>query len=1282
MPLKSDQQRKFLWATNPKLAQKFEDETPKGKKLPKYAKKKKADYGLDNVPGSQIMPGTLQSVLGNMNTPQSAGPINDPFNQYMNDPAHQALLDKYKKAGYQISDGNDGNNINFTRGNGTYDLSNTWKGINAGIDLATGIANKVGNINNYRQEYKDTQLFNSPHIYDNKDQLGRNSSPIMFQDGGNNPAQGKKSFNPNLAATDKNFINWYNTNTPEGQNNVPYSNKGDYDYYSYFRNGDYKNYQGGHFPDTYKRPIHQTFSNESIYSTPENPGGFWQGESYQPNGKFIFQDGGKKKGRKQADAASAPTQYNTWDGIIDQNGNNINNPSQLQAMQNMVQYLKHNWSDQATQPSNIYLPQYQQYVGNDNPDVTPIAQNGGQIGPGPHAPIFVDNKNDPRLRAYNDSLNLYNFSQQQNNYWGKNRDISLNDPRTGTVVKDFFHNNLLPEHNKDLESSGFSRIPDSGSYLNNKKFYPNPNIKPTSYNNYDFGYNNSKLNPNIKYLDKGDKSIQGIPMYKKPVQPVVYQPQPQYPLVDPSVYKSRGAMTVTPGIQSADPIYGMNGTNPIYGPSNSLIGNTDNSGNFYPDYNNSASRTAQNQQDSDLINNQQALKQYIINKGYNGSIQPNFQMGGNTQNPPSVEAEQGEIFQDNQGGLNKINDSADTHEQGGVQIDNAQRVLEDTGDKRKDPKSKMLMVHPDDVKSLTGAKTDKAVTHSKAFELGKKENEKQLKFTQKFLKKNVDDLEQNPNNIYAQNSFNLNLMKLGSIPTNGETFDKLFDHQENIKMAANIMNPSDTDQAKYGKNMKKFQTGGTNPPYSQYKQKALDFAKSQGYNEGDDYSKMLYYFQHMTAAASDPKSMDLYGKLYDQVQKDAVSTTTKAESAQESSANGSQGDITPYMSSKTPQGGITPTGQSSFYNKDKDYLNRWEAIIPGISKLDNKTAQDKIYQYKMSTPQGQQDIQNMWTVNGLTNQGRNNHNFDQFTTNGVFNGGELNDKNLLGDLKDAYTDGMFGKRQLEPDVTTPQKSYGFIGPVDPNNPAPDQTAAATTDNKININNIPQPTSPFSAPLKWYDVAAPISSYLGALNRTNVKYNPIDLVAPQAKYINPEPQLNDIQGDFNTEVNQLPSNGVGYANTANLLSKKYQLDNQVLGNTNNVNNGIWNQNEQNVVNTKNLQSQDDQQARSIFETKQLQGISAQKQQLFQSLKDLTGVISSHDKYQREGNLLMRLFPDFTQNGVENGNSYHFTSPVLNETAQDKIKELTDLGIPLTNAQKLALITNTTKKTKKS
>lgn len=83
--------------------------------------------------------------------------------------------------------------------------------------------------------------------------------------------------------TDKEFEKWYSQNTLEGRNNVPYSNDLSYDYYSFYKNGDYKNKNFNieqHFPDTYKRPTHPTFSNESIYSTRKNPGGSWIGEKY------------------------------------------------------------------------------------------------------------------------------------------------------------------------------------------------------------------------------------------------------------------------------------------------------------------------------------------------------------------------------------------------------------------------------------------------------------------------------------------------------------------------------------------------------------------------------------------------------------------------------------------------------------------------------------------------------------------------------------------------------------------------------------------------------------------------------------------------------------------------------------------------------------------------------------------------------------------------------------------------------------------------------------------
>lgn len=39
MPFKSEAQRRYMWMKHPEIAREFEKHTPKGKKLPKHAKK-------------------------------------------------------------------------------------------------------------------------------------------------------------------------------------------------------------------------------------------------------------------------------------------------------------------------------------------------------------------------------------------------------------------------------------------------------------------------------------------------------------------------------------------------------------------------------------------------------------------------------------------------------------------------------------------------------------------------------------------------------------------------------------------------------------------------------------------------------------------------------------------------------------------------------------------------------------------------------------------------------------------------------------------------------------------------------------------------------------------------------------------------------------------------------------------------------------------------------------------------------------------------------------------
>lgn len=89
------------------------------------------------------------------------------------------------------------------------------------------------------------------------------------------------AYNPYLANSDKAYQKWYN------DNNIAQIENNDYDFYSYYRNGNTQPHkQGDHFPDIYKLPNHETFSNESIYSVPEHPGGTWKGNTYIPVKKF------------------------------------------------------------------------------------------------------------------------------------------------------------------------------------------------------------------------------------------------------------------------------------------------------------------------------------------------------------------------------------------------------------------------------------------------------------------------------------------------------------------------------------------------------------------------------------------------------------------------------------------------------------------------------------------------------------------------------------------------------------------------------------------------------------------------------------------------------------------------------------------------------------------------------------------------------------------------------------------------------------------------------------
>lgn len=79
---------------------------------------------------------------------------------------------------------------------------------------------------------------------------------------------------------EKEFMNWYSKVAKyKNLNPNPDAIGQDYDYRGYWKNEDRQsilnNDTNAHFTDKYKQPTHPTFSNESIYSTKNTPGGEW-----------------------------------------------------------------------------------------------------------------------------------------------------------------------------------------------------------------------------------------------------------------------------------------------------------------------------------------------------------------------------------------------------------------------------------------------------------------------------------------------------------------------------------------------------------------------------------------------------------------------------------------------------------------------------------------------------------------------------------------------------------------------------------------------------------------------------------------------------------------------------------------------------------------------------------------------------------------------------------------------------------------------------------------------
>lgn len=333
--------------------------------------------------------------------------------------------------------------------------------------------------------------------------------------------------------------------------------------------------------------------------------------------------------------------------------------------------------------------------------------------------------------------------------------------------------------------------------------------------------------------------------------------------------------------------------------------------------------------------------------------------------------------------------------------------------------------------------------------------------------------------------------------------------------------------------------------------------------------------------------------------------------------------VDPYSGGKTKKGRTTPTGLDNAFTYDGGlpaYKAIWKKAGLNLdSYKTNAEAQAAVYDYLLKN--NPQVIAQMWKTNGNTAAGIKAGLPSTFTDDYL-----ANPENLA-KLKQGYVDNLLGRRTLTPTIqpttTTPNNQF---------NPQP--PADNTQYQKPNSIT----PSKFNEPLHWYDTAGNVENYLSSNERTPVSFEQLSRDPLRVHELNPLPALQANQGDFNAALQQLPNDGIGYANQANLLANKYKVDNEILGQYENLNKGRYDQIDQ-LNNANKFQlDQINLNLRDRAQQQQLAGMEAQRQSKLNAFDDYLTKIAQNNKLNREGNLILQMTPYFDQNGQFNGNQY--------------------------------------------
>lgn len=1096
--------------------------------------------------------------------PVAADPLN-PMDWLHTTQQGQVTSDQFAAKGFKPSANNGSNKILFTKGTGVYDDSPYVKDFNLAASAVTGVAGFLANNKLKKQEQLQSLSNNQPAYQENADAYGLNNLPMYTQYGGSPETQG---------LAHKAFY---------GSRGSIYAAGGSPKYPVL------RPYGGGPLTADGAKQIltDGTVNGKKLTDKQRNYFGFIAGGGQPIKKQTGGCDDCNSDDDNQPDPKTIIEQFSKLQGVDPQNILNkydvLTPDKQQAALQQMYLVVQQSQQDAGSGDVDQTEAQQQPLMKYGGKPMLKKKQTGGQ-GQQPAQQQAVS----PQDQFYRDSATLLYYKNQLNdklkaknptayqNYFKGMTDIVKSNPtnpygpaRDQYIQGSDYNDYLSPDEvQKSLGNDDYQR------YLNSIKGVNSYNVaqgKQPLYGTTEGDQDINKLNYGRRFASLTITPSVGVGVSNDPSKTYnrTYNYNPKTQSVD---YTETGDSSLTPSYLRPKPVLA-----PAAGSTDTAVKAA--GGNWIGGAIKHPGRCSNPGDEncpkgSPQYNLAMRFKHGDLHKQTGGDVPTTHGLPDGMAQLANVNAEEGEVYQDNNGDISKVANNAGTHEEGGVNLPNVNRVLENTSKlRKKDPASKILALQPEEVQKMFGFTPKSNISHADAFEQAKEHfGKKRLKIQQS--QKLIAD--RNDLDPLSANAAKLNFQTNANLPTDDEMFDMLFGHQEYVKQLHGIQDDGSMDN--------KQQYGGM--PKLRKAQAGFDPNDVTG---GDQ-----------TNAATVP-NLDL------------------------------------YKGPKVKQGRnlYTPTGKTSEAKlKDQDIIDRYKAVGVDFGNKRGKDLQGAIYNYLIDN---QPDVLRQTLKEygpNIQSEKMGLHGEKAFTD--PLNASTADLKKVLPGLTDGMVGARIPLPDVsaETDNQYPQAA----APTAPGQPQAKKPATSVINPKFikqPDNKFHEPTYWDELAPGVLSLADSMNRDPELYNRQEyhqLRYKQLDptstLNANQA----------DFEAAQSALSNNPVGSGVAAANLANLAASKYKANAQTLGTYDNENANIKNKEIEYNTQVRDKQSAADAVSRGNYFRNVQIARDNQRIQRLKAIEDLGRVIQMKRRQNNSGNLVQKLSPAYDQHGDYNGYQY--------------------------------------------